>query len=62
MVIPKTVNLTRVVDNFKSTEVKLDAEDMRKLRELDRNKRLLSVSLLSLGCTMKYNFNVCSRV
>ncbi len=44
MVIPKTVNLTRVVDNLKSTEVKLDAEDMRKLKELDLHKRLLKVS------------------
>ena len=39
--IPKTVNPARVVENLKSTELKLDAEDMRRLRDLDRNHRLL---------------------
>ena len=43
MVIPKTVNIARISDNKKSTEVKLDPEDMRQLREIDRNSRLLVV-------------------
>ena len=41
MVIPKTVNPARITENLKSTELKLDAEDMKRLRELDRNHRLL---------------------
>ena len=44
MVIPKTVNPTRIEENLKATEVKLDAEDMKRLRELDRNTRMLNVS------------------
>ena len=43
VVIPKTVNPARIIENLKSTEVKLDPEDMRRLRELDRNGRLLLV-------------------
>ncbi len=44
MVIPKTVTLTRITENQKCTEVKLDPEDMRRLRELDRNCRALTVN------------------
>ena len=44
VVIPKTVNPTRIEENLKATEVKLDAEDMKRLRELDRNTRMLNVS------------------
>ncbi len=43
--LAKTVNLTRIPENLKSTEIVLDAEDMRRLRELDRKQRLLSGSL-----------------
>jgi diketogulonate reductase-like aldo/keto reductase len=37
------VNPGRIAENLKSTEVKLDPEDMKRLREADKNKRLLSV-------------------
>lgn len=57
VVIPKTVNLVRVVENLKSTEVKLDPEDMRRLREGDRNKRLMSVRAESNSVTMPYSGN-----
>ena len=40
--IPKTVNPARITENLKSTELKLDAEDMRQLRDLDRNYRWLT--------------------
>ena len=43
VVIPKTVNPTRITENLKSTEVKLDPEDMKRLREADKNSRLLTV-------------------
>ena len=43
IVIPKTVNLTRVVENFKSTELKLDAEDMTRLTDIDKDLRLFKV-------------------
>lgn len=42
VVIPKTTNPERVLENFKSTELDLDAEEMRRLREADRNHRLLT--------------------
>ena len=46
MVIPKTVTPSRITENYKATEVKLDAEDMKRLRELEsKNFRLISVSL-----------------
>ena len=40
--IPKSTNPARIIENLKSTELKLDTEDMRKLTELDRNYRMLS--------------------
>lgn len=46
VVLAKTVNLERVHENFKATEVSLDAEDMRRLKELDRNLRLLRFFML----------------
>ena len=46
MVIPKTVSPARITDNLKSTELKLDAEDMRQLRSLDRNYRWLTATTL----------------
>ena len=42
VVIPKTTNTERVLENLKSTELSLDAEDMRRLRENDKNCRLLT--------------------
>ena len=44
VVIPKTANPARITENLKSTELKLDQEDMRRLRGVDRNLRLNSVS------------------
>ena len=34
--------MARVTENLKATEIKLDVEDMRRLREVDKNARLLS--------------------
>ena len=39
VVLAKTVNLKRIHENLKATKVSLDAEDMRRLKELDRNLR-----------------------
>ena len=44
--IPKSSNPARIIENFKSTEVKLDAEDMRRLRKLDRNYRMVTAEFL----------------
>ena len=41
VVLAKTVNLERVHENLKATNVSLDPEDMRRLKELDRNLRFL---------------------
>ena len=42
VVIPKTTNPDRVLENLKSTDLDLNAEEMRRLREVDRNVRLLT--------------------
>jgi diketogulonate reductase-like aldo/keto reductase len=41
VVIPKSVTPARIVENFKSVDVQLDADDMKKLREVDKGMRLL---------------------
>ena len=43
-VIPKSVNPDRIRDNFKATAVKLDEDDLTKLKALDRNTRFLKFS------------------
>ena len=45
--IPKSVNAARIAENFKSLEVKLDEEDMRRIKEVDRNTRFESVRVVS---------------
>ena len=37
----KSVTPSRIVDNLKATQLKLDADDMRRLREIDINFRCL---------------------
>ena len=45
MVIPKSVTPSRVIENFKATELRLDAEDMKRLGELgSKNVRYVHVS------------------
>lgn len=39
-VIPKSVNPTRIRDNFDSVYVNLDADDMHEISKIDRNNRL----------------------
>ncbi len=44
--IPKSVTPSRITENLKATEIKLDAEDMKRLRELEsKNFRCLNVLL-----------------
>ncbi len=50
VVLGKSVNAERIAANLCCTQLKLDAEDMRKLKELDRGFRYVKVSfLLSLS-------------
>ena len=44
--IPKSSNPARIIENFKSTELKLDTEDMTRLRKLDRNYRMVTAQFL----------------
>jgi diketogulonate reductase-like aldo/keto reductase len=45
VVIPKTVTPSRITENLKATEIKLDADDMKRLCALgDKNFRYASVS------------------
>ena len=46
VVIPKTVTPSRITENLKATEIKLDAEDMKRLQEVgSRNFRFLKVHM-----------------
>ena len=45
MVIPKTVNLSRIVENYKSTSLSLTEDDIERLATIDRNRRLFRVNL-----------------
>lgn len=51
-VIPKSVNATRIRDNFESIFVQLDADDMRQLGLLEKNHRLAKglYAVLPDGC------------
>lgn len=51
VVLAKTVNVARVKDNFKAVDLNLDPEDMRRLRELDQNKRFLRFFMMKTGMT-----------
>ena len=49
--IPKTVTPSRITENLKATEIKLDAEDMKRLRELEsKNFRCLKVLIIDSYC------------
>ncbi len=52
VVLAKTVNLERVKENFKAVDLNLDAEDMRRLRELDRNVRFSRFFMMKKGMTL----------
>ena len=43
VVIPKTVNVTRIIENYKATSLTLKKEDIEKLAGIDKNFRLLKV-------------------
>ena len=54
VVIPKTVNPARIVENFKSTDVALTSEDMERLTAINRNYRLFHAKLwLPSGLTVE---------
>ena len=44
VVIPKSVNPDRIRENLKATEVKLDTEDLQKLKALDKNFRFFKMA------------------
>lgn len=52
IVIPKTVNPVRLVENFKGTEVTLDDEDMSRIRAIDKKCRLFMVCLSKGSCIL----------
>ena len=48
MVIPKSVNPKRIAENFKATQIHLDAEEVKRIQGIDKNNRLFKVKLLFL--------------
>ena len=40
--IPKSVKPSRIAENLKSVELKLDADDMQQLLEVDKNYRYVN--------------------
>ena len=51
--LAKTVNLERVKENFGAINIKLDAEDMRRLRELDQGLRFLRFFMVRSDMTVE---------
>ena len=43
--IPKSTKPKRLAENIKSTEIKLDADDMQRLIGVDKNFRLLKLDV-----------------
>ena len=43
VVIPKTVNPKRIIENHKSTALSLTGDDMKEFAGLDKNLRLMKV-------------------
>ncbi len=52
--LAKSVKESRIKENLKCTEVKLDAEDMKRIKELDRGFRYVKVYML-LCVVFTYN-------
>ena len=46
MVIPKSVNPKRIAENFKATQVLLDADEIKRIKAIDKNRRLFRVKSL----------------
>ena len=46
VVIPKSVNTKRIAENFKATQVLLDADEIKRIRAIDKNARLHKVRSL----------------
>ena len=46
VVIPKSVNPKRIAENFKATQITLDADEIQRLRDIDKNTRLFRVKLI----------------
>ena len=53
VVIPKSVNPKRIAENFKATQVLLDADEIKRLEDVDKNCRLFKVTIHS--CTSSPN-------
>ena len=52
VVIPKSVNPKRISENFQAAQVKLDADDMRRLVDIDKGHMLFKVGLMPSHSTM----------
>ena len=53
VVIPKSVNPKRIAENIKATQLELDAEDVQRLRAIDKDTRLFKVyTIVLLYCAM----------
>ena len=63
VVIPKTVTASRITENLKATQIKLDTEDMERLREVgNRNFRFLKVRSRNLSFLNCYTVVTCHHL
>ena len=61
VVVPKTVTLTRIIENYKATSLTLDKEDMDKLAGIDKNFRFFKV-VMWMKVVLLCGSRVCDNV
>lgn len=58
IVIPKSVTESRIIENYRATEVTLTSDEIEKLKAIDKNVRLFTFLLFQPGKTVEELWDV----